>query len=555
MNRWGALAALLLAVAGALALRLPRLDARPLHNDEGVNALKLAQLWQQGRYRYDPDEFHGPTLHYFSLPFLWLSGARDAGQLTEATLRLAPVAFGTAMILLLPLFADGLGRRAVVWAAVFTAVSPAMVFYSRYFIHEMLLVFFTTLTLGAGWRYHRTRRARWAAATGLGVGLMWATKETFVLALAAMAVALLVPQASRLRQSLRPASLQSETAGGTPAGTGASHEACAACPFRRHVVLAIGAAFVVWLVFFSSFFTNWPGLADSFRTYLPWLKRAGGASPHIHPWSFYLERLAWFHPAKGPVGSEGLILMLAAIGVGVSLFGKKSPLHRFLVIYTLALTAIYSLISYKTPWCLLGFFQGLVLLAGVGAAALVEWTRGRVAKWILAALLAAATAQLAWQAWRTSFVYFADRRNPYCYSQTVPDALKLVRRIEGIAQVSPAGNRTVVKVIVPNSGYGPLPWYLRRFEHVGWYDALPADPFAPIIVVSSKLDARLDEKSGKQWIMTGLFELRPTVFLELYVELELWKKYVETLPREREQAGRVTPYALLGQHRKSARTE
>jgi len=157
MNRWGALAALLLAVAGALALRLPQLDARPLHNDEAVNALKVSELWRHGHYRYDPDEFHGPTLYYGSLPFLWLGEARHPDQLNETILRLAPVTFGTALILLLLLFADGLGRQATLWAAIFIAISPAMVFYSRYFIHEMWLVFFTALTLGAGWRYSQTK--------------------------------------------------------------------------------------------------------------------------------------------------------------------------------------------------------------------------------------------------------------------------------------------------------------------------------------------------------------------------------------------------------------
>lgn len=62
MNRWSALA-LLLALAGAIALRLPNLAARPLHNDEAVNAIKVTELWQHGRYAYDPDEYHGPALH------------------------------------------------------------------------------------------------------------------------------------------------------------------------------------------------------------------------------------------------------------------------------------------------------------------------------------------------------------------------------------------------------------------------------------------------------------------------------------------------------------
>ena len=81
-----------------------------------------------------------------------------------------------------------------------------------------------------------------------------------------------------------------------------------------HVTAALAAVLTIWLLFFSSFFTNFAGLPDSVSTYLPWLKRAGGHSPHIHPWYFYLQRLAWFHPAKGPLWSEGLILGLAIVG-------------------------------------------------------------------------------------------------------------------------------------------------------------------------------------------------------------------------------------------------
>jgi hypothetical protein len=92
MNRWSALA-LLLAVAVALALRVPKLDTRPFHNDEAVNAIKVTELWQHGRYAYDPNEYHGPTLHYATLPFLWLSGARNADELKDATLRLTPLVF------------------------------------------------------------------------------------------------------------------------------------------------------------------------------------------------------------------------------------------------------------------------------------------------------------------------------------------------------------------------------------------------------------------------------------------------------------------------------
>src|SRR5205814_9560303 len=96
----------------------------------------------------------------------------------------------------------------------------------------------------------------------------------------------------------------------------------------RHAALALSATFLIWLLLFSSLFTHFAGLLDSIRTYLPWLRRAGGHSPHIHPWNFYLQRLAWFHPATGPVWSEGLILILAVVGAVASLV-RSSPSPPF----------------------------------------------------------------------------------------------------------------------------------------------------------------------------------------------------------------------------------
>ena len=106
--------------------------------------------------------------------------------------------------------------------------------------------------------------------------------------------------------------------------------------------------------------------------------------------------------------------------------------------------------------------------------------------------------------------------------------------MRGIAQADSAGFNMVVKVIAPESIW-PLPWYLRQFTHVGWWDRLPADPYAPVVITSATLHAALDDKSAKKWLQAGVYELRPGVFLELYVEFELWKRYVATLPRNREE--------------------
>jgi predicted membrane-bound mannosyltransferase len=213
---------------------------------------------------------------------------------------------------------------------------------------------------------------------------------------------------------------------------------------------------------------------------------------------------------------------------------KRATLPTFLTFYTLILTVLYSAISYKTPWCLLNFLFGLILLAGIGASALMGAFSNRFAKAFTAIVLLALATQLAIQSYRASYVYAADRRNPYVYAQTVPDLLNLVKKVDAVAQLSPTAYDTIIKVITPDGDYWPLPWYLRQFTRIGWYDSLPADPYAPMIIVSAQLDARLDEKSDKKWIMVGLTELRPQKFLELYVEAELWKKYIATLPRERD---------------------
>ncbi|MDB6020754.1 MAG: hypothetical protein JWQ04_611 [Pedosphaera sp.] len=525
---------LLFAVLAAAALRLPELGVRPMHNDEGVNATKLRGLWEQGSYQYDPSEYHGPTLPYLSWAWMKLAGPKNFVDFDEAKLRMVTVIFGLGLILLLPLVADGLGPRATACAAMLTAISPAMVFYSRYFIHEMLLVFFTFLALAAGWRYTQSRRKEgniehrtsniehrkaetetglgWALLAGAAVGLMQATKETFVLALAAMAAALI---ANRFWNRTAEAGKRE--------------------PEFKYNFKHLAGALVMWLVvallLFSSFFTNASGPLDAVRTYLPWLHRAGGASPHMHPWNFYVERLAWFHAGKGPVWSEGLILGLAVVGL-VAAFVRKGLAEgetgfvRFVAFYAVVLAVIYSAIGYKTPWCLLSFWQGMILLAGVGTVALLHWLKARPLQIGAGALLIGLGGQLACQAWRADVQYAADPGNPYVYAQTSPDVENLVERLNGLAKVHSEKERLVIKVMSPENDYGPLQWYLRGFKQVGWYAEVPSDPLASVMIVSTKLKAGLDEK--KTHAMVGLFQLRPQNWFEMYVETNLWNSLVKS---------------------------
>jgi hypothetical protein len=259
----------------------------------------------------------------------------------------------------------------------------------------------------------------------------------------------------------------------------------------------------------------------------------------VHPWNFYFERLLFFHVHGGPIWSEGFIVALALIGFFGALRGRLL-LWRLIAFYTFWLTLIYTVLPYKTPWCLLGFYHGMILLAGVGAMLLWQACRPAWLKTVVAIVLAAGVAHLTWQSYRGSLAvepngvpYCDSAKNPYVYSQTLPDALRLVATVEGLAHVSPQGNRTEMEVMTPES-YWPLPWYLRRFPRVGYWDKIPSQPLAPIMMVSSDLHAAFDEGPDKTHLMAGYFALRPQVFLELYVETNLWIAYVKTLPPEKD---------------------
>jgi len=510
MKSWATFLFFVALLVGA-ALRLPDLGNRPMHNDEAVNAIKFGALWERGEYRYDPHEYHGPTLHYLTAVLCGITGAPAFEKLDETRLRLISALAGLGLILLVPFIRDELGKVGAAAVAIFTAVSPLMVFYSRYWIHEMLLVLFSFLAMVAVWRWMRKPRWIYALVAGAAIGLMQATKETFVLALSA---ALAGGCVNALWTQARP------QAGTRTLWTG------------RLVLVAAAAWGAIWLLFFSSFFQNWVGLMDSVRTYEPWLRNAGDDSIHSQPVGFYWERLFWFAPKGGLISSEALLLLLALVGalsgfVGNRDSGGRTDFVRWLAVYTFSLATIYTIIPYKTPWCALGFHHGIILLAGVGVAVGWHACKSFTARMAFAFVLMIGVAHLGWQAWRGSFEQISARSNPWVYSQTSPDLLNLVDAVEAVTG-SGEGTASVIQVIGANDDYWPLPWYLRQYPKVGWWNHWDRNTSASLVIASA--ESKLGLEAEGAYRMVGYFQLRPQVFMELYVERQLWERYLASRP-------------------------
>jgi uncharacterized protein (TIGR03663 family) len=519
---------LILAVMTAAALRLPRLGQRPMHGDEAVQAVKFGELLEKNSYRYNPDDYHGPTLNYFTLIPAWLGGINTFKDLNEFSLRIVPVFFGLLLVLMPLLLIDGLGRSATIIAMVMTAISPAYVFYSRYYIHEMLLVCFTFGVITCGWRYVQSKNIIWALFTGIFLGLMHATKETSIIAFASMLLALLLTLLIQHRE------------------TNIANIVKVIKPL--HIIVTIVAAVMVSILFYSSFFTNPDGIIDSFRAYTAYFNRAGQNNLHIHPWYYYLDILTWVEGFEKPTWNEDLIIVMAAVGFIIAMVKSASrrgvanmnfTLLRFLAFYTLIMTIAYSAIPYKTPWCLLSFLHGMILLAAVGVAVLIEMLQYRWEKVVVGFFLVLFGLLLpAIQAYLGSYKYYADQSNPYVYAHPTTDVFNITRRIEEVAQASPDGNNIYIQVICPGGDYWPLPWYLRSFPNVGWWSDVDENvPSFPVIIASPNVVPALMRKlyqmppPGEKILYVPLFdtaiELRPQVELYGFVTEEIWERLLQ----------------------------
>lgn len=492
------------AVSAAIALRLPDLAARPMHADEAVLADKLGALLEKGEYRYDPSGYHGPTLLYLGLVPLRLAGVRHHADLDEKLLRLTPVVSGILLATTPLLLAPALGWTAAGWAALFLALSPSFVYYSRYFIPETLLLLFTALFLVSAWRWLRAGALAWAVAAGASAGLMAATKETAVLAVAA-ALASLLPWFRRWRKI-------------PPVQVGP----------------AVLAGVAVAVAFLSSFGRNPAGPWEFLRSYfVTYLSRGLEHGPHSHPWHYYFDLLLWFRQGGGPAFTEAAILALAAAGAWVA-WREGRPFPRFLLLYAALLSALYSLIPYKTPWCLLGFHYAWILLAGCGAARLGEASvrRRKTAAWIL---LSAFSTHLGWQSIQAAFRYAADPRNPWVYAHTTPDVFRIRDRLEGLASAHEQGRAMPVQVFTPTNVW-PLPWYLRRWSSVQWWTGVPSQAdAAPVVLTTPELEAAVADllyesrAPGKRELYMPVFDepvfLRPGVEIRGYAAKSLWDRY------------------------------
>ena len=302
--------------------------------------------------------------------------------------------------------------------------------------------------------------------------------------------------------------------------------------------------YAVWVLLYSTFFTNIVGIGSGVWQSLGyWLVQQGEARGD-QPWYYYFVITPVY---------EFLPLLFAVVG-GVYYVRRKDPFGLFLVFWAGITLVLYTIASEKMPWLLVnvalplivlaGKFLGDVLkgmqwralvsggglfvLAGTPVLLVLSWSLAfssvDVGKWsdvlVLAASLAVLVALVVLglhvarrvglanfaafatvplvailliltvrAGWYASFRHGDTPVEMIVYTQTSPDIVRVLRYVEQTGD--DAGDRTGVPITIDGtSGFTwPWAWYLRDYTRVGYpaYDGSPpqAAPDSSVVLVHS----------------------------------------------------------------------
>jgi uncharacterized protein (TIGR03663 family) len=423
----------------AAVLRLALLDIKPAHFDEGVNGWFVDQMTRTGFFRYDPTNYHGP-LHFYAV---FLSQTLFGRNLWA--LRLPAVVASLFSVWLLLRFREHFGALTARIAALAMAVSPAYIFYGRYSIHESWQVLFSILFLWGWLGLWRNGERRFLFALVAGTTGMILTKETYVIHIGSF---LLAGAALSLLQRVLPSRPPMPLA----------RQRWSWADLARASALAV----LVIVFFYSGTFLDFTALGGLYETFAAWFQTGVAAAGHekstydVGPVNYYwvalMARYEW--PAL-------LGLLLCSL-----YFAPSEARLRYLAIYGCGVLLAYSLIPYKTPWCIVSILWPFYLILGAEATAWMSSSENPV-RAISRAVLVVGLIASTFLSIRLNFFRFTNEREPYVYVQTYPEISTLTQPLLEMAQRDPRYYHVRGQILLES--YYPLPWMLGDFTQIGYY--------------------------------------------------------------------------------------
>lgn len=448
----------------AVALRFVFLGWKPPHFDESINGWFVMQVWDKGFYNYDPNNFHGPLYFYYLQLFELLFGR------SVEVMRVATGLLSLGCIFLVLSHRRFVGNIAY-WAAIFIAISPAFVFYSRYAIHESLFIFAQILFSLGFWSWREQRNWIAYAQMVVAVLILATTKETFFIFIGTWAIALGVLKIVQ-KVLKQPADKSSKLP-------------LSKTEIYRMIQVSV-AALVVLFALFTNLFSEPRAFREFFDAFAIWSKTGSGKSGHEKPflyWIFLQARYEW-----------PILLALAVTPLATLLRG--APQLRILALFGFGTWLAYSIIPYKTPWLIMGFLWPLAFVLGWA----IEKVRARFPSKVLLVVIALAVVSPIVQTMRLNFVEYTNEKEPYVYVQSTKDIKVLMDLVDAQIGRSPSDFNMRFEIMT-DEGW-PFPWIFGRFPNLHFMPIASFDPerlrTADVILYDAKnsvaIEARLQHK-------------------------------------------------------------
>ena len=565
----------------AFVMRFYDLANMPLHHDESLYGVYCWRFFTGQGYRYDP-MMHGPFMFHFQLVIFFLFGVGDFA------VRIAPAFLGTLLIASTWFLREWIGKLGVLLVALLLTFSPTHLYFSRFMRHDSYVAFFTYVSVIFGILYYRHRRKRDLYLTAAALSLMFCVKENaYIHAFIFMSFAFLKDVLAVLQRK-PDAAFRGKMLLGWVAITaivvlcispiflfgkaplpdwiesllGDASEGNLLWSARMLITLAtlsvgiwvvvyfwwensflerksvgrrsyhyplIFAAFLffwIYLLLYSSFFTNKAGLWDGFsRSWVYWweqhsIQRIKGPFHYYVPF-FALYELPMVLIALGGVlykisrtlngailaiwatlfsavliifyGEETLPLWLApthmenrfdlimtiyvlfiGLWATIDFLGKGERLTAFFSYWSAMGFLIYSYAGEKVPWLFLHIMLPMFVLAGIFLRELLQaqiWRqKGILPKCFKIAVICVGGLLGFYTLHTTILLNYYNRANPVermVYTQTSTDVLKLMEIVEDITFGIGAEEAKKPLIAVKGNAVWPLHWYLRDYD--GWY--------------------------------------------------------------------------------------
>ncbi len=503
----------------ALATRLWGLGDQVQSHDESIHSRFSWNLYAGHGFAHEPWR-HGPFLYHATALSYFLFSDNDF------TARL-PVALMGVLVVAFPwLLRRWLGRAGALAASFFLLISPSIAYYSRYNRHDVPILLWSLIVVWAMFSYLRDGRERWLYVMAAGVSLMFATKEVAFIHNAIFGfflVGLFVVQAlgrKRSKDEPKPLALDLVIVLGTlclpflspvlimivgldpmdyAAPTLYYSGAIVGVMFlvsagvglfwgRRRWSIAAAVHYAIFLVLFTTVFTNGTGIASGFvgslGYWLPQQEVERGGQPLYYYGITVL--LYEYLPLFLTLVASGYYIALrfkrdAHPVTGLDQSGRRVPFLPFLLWWIVMAWFGYSLAGERMPWMTVHLALPMVLLSGWLIGQLIEgidWSRLRRLAWrsgwgvmlrlSLLVLLLVPVLFTIRTAWRFCYVTFDYPTEFLVYAHAAPGVNEAMRQIDELSRRT-AGGPHLIKFAYGEDDRTLWYWQVRNYPNAVFY--------------------------------------------------------------------------------------